>query len=90
MRVNAVRIVVPCNGSVAKRKLMQVWRHGRLLLVQITTRDLGLPAQRRIAAGRVLWPLSEVSWEGALNRGRRRGPIRNLRHMADRLTWIPT
>eukprot|EP00971_Amphidinium_carterae_P238978 4743890-Amphidinium_carterae.1 len=30
MRVNAVKILVLCNGSVTKRKLMQVWRHGRL------------------------------------------------------------
>eukprot|EP00971_Amphidinium_carterae_P342602 6481963-Amphidinium_carterae.1 len=31
-----------------------------------------------------------VSWEGALRRGRGRGPTRNLRLMADRLNWTPT
>eukprot|EP00971_Amphidinium_carterae_P164633 3264130-Amphidinium_carterae.2 len=31
-----------------------------------------------------------ASWEGALNRGRGRGPICNLRQMADRLHWVPT
>eukprot|EP00971_Amphidinium_carterae_P050085 987193-Amphidinium_carterae.3 len=36
------------------------------------------------------WPLSEVSWEGALRRGRGCGPIRNLRLMADRLNWTLT
>eukprot|EP00971_Amphidinium_carterae_P230341 4571282-Amphidinium_carterae.2 len=50
--------------------------------------------QRRVAAGEIIWPLSEsnsdVSWEGALRRGRGRGPIRNLRQMADRLHWTPT
>eukprot|EP00971_Amphidinium_carterae_P147075 2914489-Amphidinium_carterae.1 len=42
MHVNAVKTVVLCNGSVAKRKLLQVWRYGRLPPVQITTRDLGV------------------------------------------------
>eukprot|EP00971_Amphidinium_carterae_P197477 3919154-Amphidinium_carterae.2 len=46
--------------------------------------------QRRVAAGEVSWPLSDVSWEGALHRGRGRGPMRNLRQMADRLHWTPT
>eukprot|EP00971_Amphidinium_carterae_P198831 3945751-Amphidinium_carterae.1 len=45
--------------------------------------------QRRIPAGKVIWPFSEVSWEGALRRGRGPGPIRNLRRMADRLNLIP-
>eukprot|EP00971_Amphidinium_carterae_P206867 4104714-Amphidinium_carterae.2 len=44
MRVNAVKTVVLCIGSVAKCKLMQVWRHGRLPPLQITTRDLGVDA----------------------------------------------
>eukprot|EP00971_Amphidinium_carterae_P327378 6458705-Amphidinium_carterae.2 len=46
--------------------------------------------QRRIAAGKVSWPLPMASWEGDLNRGRGRGLIRNLRQMADRLHWVPT
>eukprot|EP00971_Amphidinium_carterae_P089509 1771668-Amphidinium_carterae.1 len=45
MPVNALKTVVLCNGSVTKRKLMQVWRHGRLPLVQSTTRDLGVATQ---------------------------------------------
>eukprot|EP00971_Amphidinium_carterae_P240580 4776157-Amphidinium_carterae.8 len=39
MRVNAVKTVVLCNGSVTNCKPMKVWRHGRLPLVQITTRE---------------------------------------------------
>eukprot|EP00971_Amphidinium_carterae_P149102 2956327-Amphidinium_carterae.1 len=31
-----------------------------------------------------------ASWEAALKRGRGRGPIRNLRQMADRLQRVPT
>eukprot|EP00971_Amphidinium_carterae_P071473 1413922-Amphidinium_carterae.2 len=50
--------------------------------------------QHCIAAGKVHWPLLKASWEGALEaalrRGRGRGPIRNLRQMADRLQWVPT
>eukprot|EP00971_Amphidinium_carterae_P049949 984554-Amphidinium_carterae.2 len=37
-----------------------------------------------------MWqPLPMASWEGALSRGRGRGPIGNLRQMADRLHWVP-
>eukprot|EP00971_Amphidinium_carterae_P053745 1058435-Amphidinium_carterae.2 len=45
--------------------------------------------QRRIAAGKASWLLSETSWEGALRRGRGRGPISNLRLLADCLQWVP-
>eukprot|EP00971_Amphidinium_carterae_P178409 3539353-Amphidinium_carterae.1 len=45
MRVNALKTVVICNGSVTKRKLWKVWRAGRLPPVQISTRDLGVDTQ---------------------------------------------
>eukprot|EP00971_Amphidinium_carterae_P135978 2694478-Amphidinium_carterae.1 len=45
MRVNAFKTVVLCNGFVAKRKLVHVWRAGRLPPVQITSRDLGVDTQ---------------------------------------------
>eukprot|EP00971_Amphidinium_carterae_P309907 6158192-Amphidinium_carterae.1 len=45
MRVNALKTVVLCNGSVTKRKLWKVWRACRLPLVQMTTRDLGVDTQ---------------------------------------------
>eukprot|EP00971_Amphidinium_carterae_P046795 922081-Amphidinium_carterae.2 len=38
--------------------------------------------QRRLAAGKITWPLSETTWEGALRKGRGHGPIRNLRMMS--------
>eukprot|EP00971_Amphidinium_carterae_P198249 3934636-Amphidinium_carterae.1 len=46
--------------------------------------------QRRIAAGKVTWPLTEVSWKWALTKGKGCGPTRNSRLMADRLNCIPT
>eukprot|EP00971_Amphidinium_carterae_P197704 3923989-Amphidinium_carterae.2 len=46
--------------------------------------------QRRLAAGKLTWLLSEATWEGALCRGRKSGPTCNLRMMADRLNWTPT
>eukprot|EP00971_Amphidinium_carterae_P247336 4911967-Amphidinium_carterae.2 len=71
MRANAGKTVMLCNGSVAKRKLLQVWRHGRLPPVQITTRDLGVDTQwfawrnpvqqKRISSFRV-----SMSWTRAL------------------------
>eukprot|EP00971_Amphidinium_carterae_P332197 6466234-Amphidinium_carterae.1 len=45
MRVNALKTVVLCNGSVTKRKLWKVWRTVRLPPVHITTRDLGVDTQ---------------------------------------------
>eukprot|EP00971_Amphidinium_carterae_P086093 1703428-Amphidinium_carterae.1 len=45
MRVNALKTVVLCNGSVTKCKLWKVWRAGRLPPVQITTCDLGVDTQ---------------------------------------------
>eukprot|EP00971_Amphidinium_carterae_P055680 1097796-Amphidinium_carterae.1 len=45
MKVNALKTVVLCHGSVTKRKLWKVWRAGRLPPVQITTRGLGVDTQ---------------------------------------------
>eukprot|EP00971_Amphidinium_carterae_P191710 3804035-Amphidinium_carterae.2 len=44
---------------------------------------------RRVLAGQVTWPLEERLWSDALKDGRGRGPMRNLRLMADRLGWVP-
>eukprot|EP00971_Amphidinium_carterae_P262991 5217633-Amphidinium_carterae.1 len=43
--------------------------------------------QRKLNAGTLEWPLATEVWEGALNKGRGRGPIRHLRLLADRLAW---
>eukprot|EP00971_Amphidinium_carterae_P048289 951208-Amphidinium_carterae.1 len=45
--------------------------------------------QRQLAAGMVTWPLFQTIWEGALRKGRGRGPICNLRMMADRFGSRP-
>eukprot|EP00971_Amphidinium_carterae_P112951 2236926-Amphidinium_carterae.1 len=45
--------------------------------------------QRKLNAGTLDWPLEPSVWEHALDRGRRRGPIRHLRLLADRLGWKP-
>eukprot|EP00971_Amphidinium_carterae_P056795 1122974-Amphidinium_carterae.1 len=45
--------------------------------------------QRKLNAGTLVWPLDTEVWDGALNRGRGRGPIRHLRLLADRLAWTP-
>eukprot|EP00971_Amphidinium_carterae_P318768 6336395-Amphidinium_carterae.1 len=45
--------------------------------------------QRKLNAGTLEWPLDTEVWDGALNKGRGRGPIRHLRLLADRLAWIP-
>eukprot|EP00971_Amphidinium_carterae_P019055 374921-Amphidinium_carterae.1 len=44
---------------------------------------------RRILAGRVKWPLEARLWNDALRLGRGKGPIRNLKQMANRLGWVP-
>eukprot|EP00971_Amphidinium_carterae_P095439 1888284-Amphidinium_carterae.1 len=35
------------------------------------------------------WPLSANLWDNALRPGRGRGPIRNLKQLAERLGWLP-
>eukprot|EP00971_Amphidinium_carterae_P200475 3978559-Amphidinium_carterae.1 len=42
MQVNLKKTVVICNCVNAKRKLMRVWRAGRLPPPRVTTRDLGV------------------------------------------------
>eukprot|EP00971_Amphidinium_carterae_P086281 1707473-Amphidinium_carterae.2 len=39
--------------------------------------------QRNLAAGKLTWPLSATTWEGALRKGRGRGPIRNCEPSVD-------
>eukprot|EP00971_Amphidinium_carterae_P165904 3288554-Amphidinium_carterae.1 len=45
--------------------------------------------QRKLHAGTLEWPLATEVWDGALLKGRGRGPIRHLRLLADRLAWVP-
>eukprot|EP00971_Amphidinium_carterae_P093330 1846797-Amphidinium_carterae.1 len=45
--------------------------------------------QRKLAAGTLQWPLATEVWDRDLTKGRGRGPIRNLRLLADRLSWVP-
>eukprot|EP00971_Amphidinium_carterae_P068652 1359381-Amphidinium_carterae.1 len=45
--------------------------------------------QRKLQTGTLTWPLQENVWENALAKGRGRGPIRQVRTLADRLGWIP-
>eukprot|EP00971_Amphidinium_carterae_P141212 2798255-Amphidinium_carterae.1 len=45
--------------------------------------------QRKLQAGTLDWPLATEVWDGALLKGRGRGPIRHLRLLADRLAWVP-
>eukprot|EP00971_Amphidinium_carterae_P010274 202999-Amphidinium_carterae.1 len=45
MQVNPKKIVVICNGTHTKNKLMRAWRSGLLPPVKITTRDLGVDTQ---------------------------------------------
>eukprot|EP00971_Amphidinium_carterae_P054229 1068165-Amphidinium_carterae.1 len=33
------------------------------------------------------WPLTDAMWDNALRPGRGRGPTRNLKQLADRLSW---
>eukprot|EP00971_Amphidinium_carterae_P090731 1796037-Amphidinium_carterae.1 len=35
------------------------------------------------------WPLQDNLWDSALRLGRGRGPIRNLKQLAERLGWTP-
>eukprot|EP00971_Amphidinium_carterae_P330466 6463512-Amphidinium_carterae.1 len=79
-------------ASVRRSAALELMAHGGPTRDPRVAADLSTVRvwQRRIDAGKVIWPLSEVSWEGALRRGRGRGPIRNLRLMADRLNWVPT
>eukprot|EP00971_Amphidinium_carterae_P333567 6468361-Amphidinium_carterae.1 len=57
MRVNALKTVVLCNGSVTNANFgkvgvpAKVWRTGQLSPVQITTRDLGVDKQWTRALG---------------------------------------
>eukprot|EP00971_Amphidinium_carterae_P241300 4791190-Amphidinium_carterae.1 len=44
MKVNLKKTVVPCNGAKAKR-LVKVWKSGRLPPLKVTTRDLGVDTQ---------------------------------------------
>eukprot|EP00971_Amphidinium_carterae_P245156 4867887-Amphidinium_carterae.1 len=43
--------------------------------------------KRKLNAGTLEWPLATEVWDGALQNGRGRGPIRHLRLLADRLAW---
>eukprot|EP00971_Amphidinium_carterae_P153924 3052403-Amphidinium_carterae.1 len=44
---------------------------------------------RRILAGKMEWPLLDNLWDNALRPGSGRGPIRNLKQLAERLGWLP-
>eukprot|EP00971_Amphidinium_carterae_P240581 4776157-Amphidinium_carterae.9 len=60
----------------------------------LVTPELLLPSpqsecgKRRVGAGKVKWPLSEVSWEGALSKGRGRGPVRNFFMLSELVAGI--
>eukprot|EP00971_Amphidinium_carterae_P056281 1111000-Amphidinium_carterae.1 len=79
-------------ASLRRSAALELMAHGGPSGDPLVVADLSTVRvwQRCIAAGKVQWLFPMASWEGALNRGRGRGPIRNLRQMADRLYWVPT
>eukprot|EP00971_Amphidinium_carterae_P231617 4596517-Amphidinium_carterae.1 len=45
--------------------------------------------QRKLHTGTLVWPLDESVWEPTLNKGKKRGPTRHLKMLANRVGRVP-
>eukprot|EP00971_Amphidinium_carterae_P017235 340183-Amphidinium_carterae.1 len=68
---------------------LELMAHGGPLGAPQVSADLSTVRfwHRHILAGQVTWPLEARLWNDALETGRGRGAVRNLRMMANRLGW---